>query len=37
MTATAAPAPRLAGGRLGVLDLGRIAGRASGRAGSARG
>jgi putative ABC transport system permease protein len=30
MTATAAPAPRLAGGRVGVLDLGRIAGRGLG-------
>ena len=30
MTATAAPAPRLAGGRVGVFDLGRIAGRGLG-------
>ena len=30
MTATVAPAPRLAGGRVGVLDLGRIAGRGLG-------
>ena len=30
MTATAAPASRLVGGRLGVLDLGRIAGRGLG-------
>ena len=30
MTATAAPAPRLVGGRVGVLDLGRIAGRGLG-------
>ena len=30
MTATVAPAPRLSGGRVGVLDLGRIAGRGLG-------
>ena len=30
MTATAVPAPRLSGGRVGVLDLGRIAGRGLG-------